>query len=264
MADNGEQGAPAEEAAIDNANKRHPTLATFERNSLGRDFVVGDIHGMFGHLNLLLQEVNFDPELDRLFSVGDLVDRGPDSVAAADWLAHPWFHAVRGNHEQFALDSEDPEQLEIWLRYNGGEWWTELTAEEQVTYRALFRTMPFAMEIETETGTVGVVHADVPPLVTWDRFMTLLDTDDRDATFYAMWSRNRIQGSFANAPVRGRVDRVYCGHTPIRSIVEFGNVCFIDTGAVYSLEGYEDARLSLIEIHPARHREYSVNTNRPL
>ncbi|MCH9674177.1 MAG: metallophosphoesterase [Gammaproteobacteria bacterium] len=253
-----------EERAIQASTKRHPTLTSFDKNTIGRDFVVGDIHGMFRHLELLLDEIHFDGEVDRLFSVGDLVDRGPDSSAAADWLARPWFHAVRGNHEQFALDSEDPEQLDVWLRFNGGEWWADMSEDEQIAYRSLFSTMPFAMEVQTDTGTVGIVHADVPPLVTWERFLSLLETDDKDATFYAMWSRNRIQGSFANAPVRGRVDRIYCGHTPIRSIVEFGNVCFIDTGAVYSMEGYEDARLSVIEIQPTRHREYSINTNRPL
>ena len=79
----------------------------FARNAAGRDFVVGDIHGMFPALRELLARAGFDEECDRLFSVGDLIDRGPRSREALEWLAQPWFHAVRGNHEQLLLDSDD-------------------------------------------------------------------------------------------------------------------------------------------------------------
>ena len=53
-------------------------VARFEENATGRDFVVGDLHGMFSHLEALLNEVAFDESADRLFSVGDLIDRGPE------------------------------------------------------------------------------------------------------------------------------------------------------------------------------------------
>ena len=85
-----------------------PVLVRFGPNPDGRDFVVGDIHGMFQHLEVLLRDIGFDEQRDRLFSVGDLVDRGPSSALALDWLAKPWFVACRGNHEQFAIDSVDP------------------------------------------------------------------------------------------------------------------------------------------------------------
>ena len=76
----------------------------FSANTVGRDFVVGDIHGMFKTLAKELEELGFDPEKDRLFSVGDLIDRGPDNEDIEEWLAKPWFHAVRGNHEQMLID----------------------------------------------------------------------------------------------------------------------------------------------------------------
>lgn len=239
---------------------RAPALATFEKNPVGRDFVVGDIHGMFEHLGVLLGDIDFDGGKDRLFSVGDLVDRGPRSSEALSWLDQPWFHACRGNHEQFAIDSANPENLEVWVQQNGGSWWLELSTEEQEYFRTRFAQMPLALEVETESGLVGIVHADVPPMLTWDRFMDLLQTFNQDAMFYAMWSRNRISGNCSALPVQGRVSRVYCGHTPIRETLAFDNVNFIDTGAVYSGEGYRDARLTLVEINPSRHREYAINT----
>ena len=48
------------------------------RNALGRDFAVGDVHGCFTRLQQGLDQLGFDPTRDRLFSVGDLVDRGPE------------------------------------------------------------------------------------------------------------------------------------------------------------------------------------------
>lgn len=239
-------------------------VAHFERNTDGRDFVVGDIHGMFSHLEALLDRVEFDEASDRLFSVGDLVDRGPESADALKWLERPWFHAVRGNHEQFVIDSENPEQVTIWINYNGGEWWLGLDASEQEAFRRAFSEMPLAMEVETESGRVGIVHADVPPFISWEHFLSLLKARDRDATLYAIWSRNRITGHGASRPVSGDVERIYCGHTPTRMIVQLENVYYIDTGAVYALEGYDEAKLTIVEISPAAHREFDILTIDPV
>ena len=51
----------------------------YPRNDSGRDFVVGDLHGCFAQLRAELEARHFDPQRDRLFAVGDLVDRGPQS-----------------------------------------------------------------------------------------------------------------------------------------------------------------------------------------
>ncbi len=241
---------------------RVPAVARFERNLRGRDFVVGDIHGMFPHLHMLLEDFGFDPDGDRVFSVGDLVDRGTHSRDALDWLELPWFFACRGNHEQLAIDSEDPDSLENWVQFNGGGWWLELNQRERCRFRRVFGNMPLAMEVETASGIVGIVHADVPPLASWDQFARLLELETRDAALYAMWSRNRIQGAASHAAVAGLVDRVYCGHTPVREAVSLANMHYIDTGAPYSYDGYKDARLTMVEIHPRPHAVHAINTNR--
>ena len=248
------------EATIDMPPSDWAAVCRFEKNDTGRDFVVGDIHGMFDYLRLLLDDVRFNEHEDRLFSVGDLVDRGPQSHEAMDWLAEPWFHACRGNHEQFAIDSEDPEQHDLWVNHNGGGWWLEVDEERQVQFRELFRDLPLALEVETETGVVGIVHADVPPFLSWAQFMELLQTNNRDAVLYAMWSRNRISGACSTMPVGGGVERVYCGHTPTRQIVQIDNVYYIDTGAAYVYDGYQDAHLTLVEIQPNRHQEFKIST----
>ena len=233
----------------------------FARNENGRDFVVGDVHGMFTSLRQLLDATDFDEEADRLFSVGDLVDRGPESALALEWLSQSWFHACRGNHEQLVLDAVDPEQFDLWVRFNGGAWWQEVDVDRHESYRAAFRRLPLAIEIETDDGPVGVVHADVPPGLTWEQFLVLLEARNGDAMLYSLWSRNRIQGLGSISPVAGAAGRIYCGHTPTRHCVQLENVCYIDTGAVYAAEGYRNARLTMIEIQPRRHVEHCIYTH---
>ena len=53
-------------------------LDQLPENTQGRDFLIGDLHGYYQALMQALEEVAFDPDTDRLISVGDLIDRGPD------------------------------------------------------------------------------------------------------------------------------------------------------------------------------------------
>lgn len=91
-------------------------------NTAGRDFVVGDLHGCVDVLRALLHDTRFDPARDRLFSVGDLVDRGPASETTLDLLDRPWCHVVRGNHEEvLSLVARGKLSPDAW-RGIGGDW----------------------------------------------------------------------------------------------------------------------------------------------
>ena len=236
----------------------HRRYRRFARNQAGRDFVVGDIHGMFPALRDLLALAGFDGGCDRLFSVGDLIDRGPDSREAFDWLAKPWFHSVRGNHEQLLLDSDDPSTLDLWIRYNGGGWWIECGRVEREAFREACAALPIALEIDASLGRVGVVHADAPRSNSWTNFVADLEACDERAVEHALWSRERISAG-SSGWVSG-VDLVLCGHTPVTRIVAAGNVRFIDTGAVYT--HYSGAHLTMVEIEPGWCRAVSVATSR--
>lgn len=103
--------------------RRHSLVALAE-NTAGRDFVVGDIHGQYDSLMAALDAVGFDEASDRLISVGDLIDRGPDSMKCLNLLYKPWFHAVLGNHEDFFVSAflEKDASAMIGLYRNGGQW----------------------------------------------------------------------------------------------------------------------------------------------
>ena len=132
----------------------------FAANTAGRDFAVGDIHGHFTRLQAALDAVGFDPAADRLFSVGDLVDRGPECEDVIKWLNKPWFHPVRGNHDDYVCRF-DTCDIGNWM-YNGGVWFVGLPLTEQQNYQVIFQELPIAIEVETAQGLIGIVHADCP------------------------------------------------------------------------------------------------------
>lgn len=204
-------------------------IQRFEANTAGRDFVVGDIHGHFAALAEALSQLDFNPHTDRLFSVGDLVDRGPDSAEALTWLAKPWFHAVRGNHEEMAIGFyRDRIPTDKYLA-NGGAWFVALTKAEQQPFADTFDTLPYAIEIQTQKGLVGVVHAECP-FVSWADLEPALSSE-HSASFKTMitWSRDRYELK-ETRDVQG-IYAVFVGHTPVKEPVSLGNVFYIDTGA---------------------------------
>lgn len=68
-----------------------------------RRLIVGDIHGCADELAELLFRFRFVPGHDRLFSVGDVVGKGPKAREALELLHQFGAGTVRGNHEQHLL-----------------------------------------------------------------------------------------------------------------------------------------------------------------
>jgi serine/threonine protein phosphatase 1 len=210
-------------------------------NAHGRDFFVGDLHGMFGLLALLLKERGFNPETDRLFSVGDLIDRGPDNLEALHWLQQPWFHAVLGNHDHMALDAlVSIEAKDIWINFNGGDWAEDADPEQLNALCERLATLPYALEIEHSSGWVGVVHADVPLEISWSYYMHRLTLERRGdappiAIRAATWGRERIRTyTKDDAPLVHGIEHVISGHTTVNTPTWLGNVVYVDTGAYRS------------------------------
>jgi len=229
----------------------------FPRNEAGRDFAVGDIHGCYELLQQQMTACGFDAHRDRLFSVGDLIDRGPDSEGVADLLVEPWFHAVRGNHEAMAIDMLDTLPDRASYRLNGGKWFLDLPHWRQRELVDRFNALPIALDIETSRGLIGLLHAEMAG-ATWANFCAVLERAPSSQALSpkawedgvphppphaqsrarqrlidtALWSRNRIL--HGDRRVIPDLHALVVGHTPVPSVTALGNVYYIDTGAVFS------------------------------
>lgn len=210
-------------------------------NSKGRDLAVGDIHGHFQRLQQCLDQAGFDPETDRLISVGDLVDRGPHSAEALAWLAKPWFHAVQGNHESLAITYLYGGRLDLEMyRAAGGGWFLDLPRHEQEVFVEQFLQLPIALEVQTSAGLVGVLHAD-SPFNDWAALReSLLFDDDARVREVCQWSRQRLKDGDAE-PVAG-LRALLVGHTPVLQAKRLGNVWHLDTG------GWASGHFTLLDL----------------
>lgn len=212
-------------------------------NQLGRDFVVGDIHGAYANVEQAMAAVHFDPSRDRLLSVGDLVDRGADSARCLAFLAHPGVHAVRGNHDDdvASIDAATAQVLAS-VNFNGMGWIDSITPATFGRIQRALANLPIVIEMETRRGLVGIVHGDVPSGMSWQEFTAAIEDGNEDVIECALRGRERIQGR-DDQGVPG-VGRLYVGHTiqwggPRR----LGNVYAVDTGAIF-----EDGALSMVDV----------------
>ncbi|MBN2689733.1 MAG: symmetrical bis(5'-nucleosyl)-tetraphosphatase [Gammaproteobacteria bacterium] len=99
-------------------------------------FAIGDIHGCYQELLKLLDKINYDQTKDQLWFVGDLVNRGPDSLKVLRFIKNqPNTVVTLGNHDLHlislfynacplnkkhtvdeVLNAKDAEELINWLK----------------------------------------------------------------------------------------------------------------------------------------------------
>lgn len=199
-----------------------------------RVFFVGDIHGEITKLNERLDEIGFDKERDHLFSVGDLIDRGEDSLSCLALIQEEWFRAVRGNHEDLMINSiinKSSNHLDCWIQ-NGAQWYFDLNQEDRMYADDLAKLaneeMPYVMEIHHRGKVIVMCHANYPS----SEYTGVIEDDD---LFDIVWDRSRIDNLKRNKPsekIKG-ADLFVFGHTPLRSPLHVDNCFWIDTGAVF-------------------------------
>ncbi|QNP47768.1 metallophosphoesterase [Diaphorobacter aerolatus] len=201
-------------------------LVRFSVNRIGRDIAVGDIHGCFSALQSALSAIDFDPLSDRLFSVGDLVDRGPESHRVIEWLDKPWFHAICGNHEQMVCRTAGGNPLpDVDHMKHGGEWMLRLSECTLSAIVERLAALPLAFEVQTGDGPVGLVHAGYP-FEDWDDIRSFHLAES--AIDCCLWSRDRYARRAEQHVANVRA--VIHGHTTVNEVQRLGNTIFIDTG----------------------------------
>jgi len=202
----------------------------------GRTFVCGDLHGEITKFNQKLIAIDFDKEKDLMISVGDLIDRGEDSVACLRLINEPWFTCVRGNHEQMSIDALkyahiNNNRKEHWLM-NGGSWYYNLDQTKINEVDKLISELEeLPLIIETEVGGKKYIicHANYNK--------DIYEFDSRIHEESVIWDRSRYNDSKAGwtDEIEG-ADVFIFGHTPVDKVETYKNQMYIDTGVVFNGE----------------------------
>jgi bis(5'-nucleosyl)-tetraphosphatase (symmetrical) len=138
-------------------------------------FAIGDIQGCYDELVVLLETIAFDPARDRLWIVGDLVNRGPNSLGVVRLVRSLGDAAVvvLGNHDlhllairygghpvrsgdtfEDVLRAADAEELCQWLRGR-----PLLVDDEQLGYVMTHAGVPHIWSLDAARGYAREVEA---------------------------------------------------------------------------------------------------------
>jgi bis(5'-nucleosyl)-tetraphosphatase (symmetrical) len=133
-----------------------------------RTIIIGDIHGCIDEFNELIKTLSYDKKSDRLILLGDLIDRGPDSVAVVRRARELDLECVMGNHEHKFMK---------WFKSSGSKndvydrrpHYTEFS-DEDINYIA-------RMDSYIKVGDTIIVHAGLRPGIS-------LGNQSRDDLYY--------------------------------------------------------------------------------
>lgn len=222
------------------------------RNTAGRDFVVGDLHGHRALLESQLARLGFDPLRDRVLAVGDLVDRGPDSLGTLSLIREPWFHAVLGNHELMLLHflrCYDSRRFgrKSWAAGQGA-WVAEALArhpKRMERLRLALLQLPLRLEVD-HAQPFRVMHADADARL-WQPHerahgssVPVHEAEEMTCSRSNLASLDRADSlllAFDGRPVRlsrqwlGKLPLTYVGHSPLPDITLHRSHVYIDQGA---------------------------------
>lgn len=207
-----------------------------------RTFIIGDIHGCAATLRRLVDDTLRPSPIDRIYLLGDLIDRGPDSKGVLDFIFELRerglsVSSVRGNHEEMCLQaSVDHPYLGLWLA-NGGQATLESFQADGPgdiphTYREFLGSLPLYILLDDFVIVHAGLNFDMP--------------SPFDDTGAMLWIRSPYVD---RQRIGGR--RLICGHTPVsRTRLEASlnsSRIMLDNGCVFG-ERPETGSLAALEL----------------
>lgn len=194
-----------------------------------RTFVIGDIHGCAATLRRLVEKVLRPLPVDRIYLLGDLIDRGPDSRGVLDFIFELRkrglsVDSVRGNHEEMYLQTGvDHRYRELWAANGGLDTLASFEADGPGDIPHRYRDFLESLPLYILLDDFVIVHAGL-------NFETPHPFDDTDAM---LWTRSPFVD---RQRIGGR--RLICGHTPVtRTRLEASlnsSKIMLDNGCVFS------------------------------
>lgn len=185
-------------------------------------YVMSDLHGCYDAYMRMLKQIHFDPQKDKLFILGDVIDRGPDGIKLLNEIMNSeGIQMLLGNHEYMMLQwLWGLGGKSNWLNRNGGyptyETWQKCSHETRLKIKGYLENLYAAVAYDDYI----MAHGFLGPRIT--------EVED------IVWSRppESLIGPFENKTL-------IVGHTPVQfltpdanSILHRPGLICIDCGSV--------------------------------
>ncbi len=129
-----------------------------------RRIVIGDVHGHYQGLMQLLEAIAPTKE-DKIYFLGDLIDRGPESSQVVDFIKENSYPCLLGNHEHMLVriltdTNASTPSVQGWL-YSGGQATLASYKDGKIPPEHLewFQSLPLYLDL----GDIFLVHAGIDP-----------------------------------------------------------------------------------------------------
>jgi len=180
-------------------------------------YVISDIHGHHDKFIKLLKTISFSAE-DRLFVLGDVIDRGPDPIGLLLHIMEmPNVTLLIGNHEHMMLSCKSEKDYLLW-RKNGSQptvkQFKELSSNLRDSVMEYLYNCPLAIpELCVNNRRYYLVHSAPVPFVLSSQFLyknALVDVIEE-----AVWSRSLANTEIRPKDLFPRLLKTYRGTTLI-------------------------------------------------
>jgi hypothetical protein len=213
-----------------------------------RTLVVGDVHGCFDELRRLLDKAKVT-DGSEVVLVGDLVNKGPDSLAVLAFARENGISAVMGNHDDYlvrciaARKRGDAKDFSDAIR--------KIAKRIDDEDAAWVAALPLYLKLPSH-GAV-VVHAGVVPGVALDHQVRENLLTIRSIRADGTGSKRIEDGEPWAALYRGP-EHIYFGHDAVRGLQRWPHATGLDTACVYGgrLTGVDLSTGALVSVASRR------------
>ena len=152
-------------------------------------YVIGDVHGCFDQFISLLDKIDYNSQVDKIILTGDLVNRGPESLAVLNYcMADKNITSVLGNHDLYLLYLMN-------INRGKGELKTVVEAENNMQIFEWLITRPLLIEISDQSNQNKfiITHAGIPEIWSIEKAQELAEEvssaliENSSKTLQAMW-----------------------------------------------------------------------------
>ena len=192
-----------------------------------RLIAIGDIHGCYGLLLSLMEQIDFKPDEDVLVFLGDYIDRWSQSREVVEYVSklradHPdSVVLLMGNHEDMALKSTTvPKNVydysRLW-RLNGGDWTLMSYNNEETQLMEFIKTLKLYHRVENYL----FVHASLPLAVDPDNIDPIDDAEG------LLWGRSHTyEGPMEVIVGHSIQDSGRIGQIGSTTLIDLGSFCY--------------------------------------